>query len=101
MRPNHFFKTTIERDDNEVAIEVEYNATPGCRGSRDSLGGVRGAGPPLEPDSPPEIEIIKAVSVAGIEITLTDSEIDKIETELWSELEELRRDAQERPEEDR
>lgn len=54
------FTTTIEWNQDtgeEREIEVNYAYHRGCRGARDSLGGVRGAGPPLEPDEPPSVEI--------------------------------------------
>jgi len=48
---------TVDRDgeDFEVIADVEYHRA--YRGQRDSCGGVRGAGPPLEPDEPAGFEI--------------------------------------------
>ena len=48
---------TVDRDgeDFEVVADVEYHRA--YRGQRDSCGGVRGAGPPLEPDEPAGFEI--------------------------------------------
>lgn len=54
------FTTTIEWNQDtgeERDVEVTYQYYRGCRGARDSLCGVRGAGPPLEPDEPPSVEI--------------------------------------------
>lgn len=39
--------------------DIFFTLYPPTRGSRDSLGGIRGAGPPLEPDDPAEIEITR------------------------------------------
>jgi len=50
-----------ELDSCEREITVEYTYSPGCRGARDSLGGVRGAGQALEPDEPPSVEITKVL----------------------------------------
>lgn len=50
-------KVTIPWGDTELEATVEYTFHRGCSGARDSLGGVRGAGPPLEPDEPPYVEI--------------------------------------------
>ena len=57
-------KTTIT-----IEVEVEYTISKGSRGSRDSLGGARGAGPPLEPDEPAEVEITSVrIDGSGCEI---------------------------------
>ncbi len=92
-------KTTIERTkvihgkyeilgdaDVEIPITVEYSYFKGCRGSRDSLGGIRGAGPPLEPDEPPSIEIERALDSDGCEIELSDKEQKRIEAEIWEQI---------------
>ena len=58
------FKTTIEWNEDtgeEREIEVTYRYYRGCHGARDSLGGVRGAGPALEPDEPPSVEILNVM----------------------------------------
>jgi hypothetical protein len=73
---------TVER---EVEVEIEY--TPACRGARDSCGGVRGAGPPLEPDTPASWEFVKA-TLDGMEIELTRSEIKEAEQQAREEGEE-------------
>jgi hypothetical protein len=54
------FNTTIEWNQEtgeERNALVTYVYFPAHRGVRDSLGGKRGAGPPLEPDEPPSVEI--------------------------------------------
>jgi len=78
------YETTIDRDDKEIKLEIIYNVYRGCRGARDSLGGKRGAGPALEPDEPPSIEIESATDTeTGCDIELTKTEENKIENELW------------------
>lgn len=55
--------TTIEWNadtGDERELTVEFNYHRGRRGARDSLGGVARAGPPLEPDDPPELEVVSA-----------------------------------------
>lgn len=72
-------KTTVTI---QFEVEVEFKAYPGCRGARDSLCGVAGAGPPLEPDDPPEVEVLKA-SVNGTPIELSEEQIEEITAELF------------------
>ena len=81
------FNTTIEVEDITVSVEVEYSYTKGCRGARDSLCGVRGAGPPLEPDEPPEVEILKVTAEDGQEILekLDSSEIEGLEEKAFED----------------
>jgi hypothetical protein len=56
-------------------LEVRYYAVPACRGARDSLGGVPGAGPPLEPDEPGHLEFEGAFDPdTGAELSLTPAE---------------------------
>ena len=77
-------ETTIER---ELDLRVSYNYTPGCRGARDSLCGKANAGPPLEPDSPPEIEITEVFDCdRNCTIDLTPKELEQIEAEIWEEI---------------
>ena len=71
-------ETTLEREDS-FTIEVEYSYSKGGRGSRDSLCGVRGAGPPLEPDEPPDVEIVRVVKAeTGEEIELYPDELTRV-----------------------
>jgi hypothetical protein len=83
-------ETTIERECTfmgsdvmrEVPLLVEYTYHQGCRGERDSLCGVRGAGPPIEPDEPPYIELDSVTDAdSGSEIELTDTESNRIRDE--------------------
>lgn len=79
--------TTIERERNlygndvacEVQVEVEYTYHRAHRGARDNLCGKRGAGPPLEPDEPAEIEIESVLdAVSGADVELSNAEHDRI-----------------------
>lgn len=74
-------QTTIELNGEKVPITVEYRVIPGCRGTRDSLGGIRGAGPALEPDEPDEIEIESVEGPSGI-IELTEDQIEEVTKEI-------------------
>ena len=71
----------------EVEIEVEYTYHRARRGARDSLCGKRGAGPPLEPDEPAEIEIDSVTdATSGAEVELTEAERDRITDEIIEKL---------------
>ncbi len=72
-------ETYIEDDGGkELAVTVHYNYHTGCKGARDSCGGVRGAGPPLEPDDPPEVEIERVVGRDGKELELADDVLEAL-----------------------
>ena len=75
-------KQTIERDGAEIEVEAEFKYWPACKGSRDSLCGVRGAGPPLEPDEQAELEFI-AARIGNIEVELTTKEIHQARDAAW------------------
>jgi hypothetical protein len=78
------YETTIERDDEEIKLEITYSSYAGCRGARDSLGGKAGAGAQLEPDEPASIEIESVIDMeTGFDFELTRAEENKIENELW------------------
>jgi len=62
----------------ELKIIVEYTYHRACRGARDSLGGVRGAGPPLEPDEDEHVDI-DSVKCQGHEIEIDDKERERLE----------------------
>lgn len=72
-------ETYLERDGKELAVVVHYTFWPGCRGARDSIGGVPNAGPPLEPDEPPSVEIERVTDKAGVELEVSDSEADELQ----------------------
>jgi hypothetical protein len=76
---------------NNTDLEVEYTAIPPSRGTRDSLGGVRGAGPPLEPDEEGYIEV-DAVYLDGHDVTaewedsmdeIVDAILEKLDDEEY------------------
>ena len=74
-----------EADIIELEAEVEFEHHRGHRGSRDSCGGVAGAGPALEPDEPAELEFIRA-TMDGNEIELHDEEIEQAEQLAWEKI---------------
>lgn len=74
MKPS-FHKTKVSFT---AEVEVEFNFHPGCKGARDGLGG-----PPIEPDEPDSVEIIRA-RLNGTEIELDYQQIQEIEPELFS-----------------
>lgn len=84
-------KTTVSL---YVELEVEFNYFPGCRGQRDSLCGVAGAGPAIEPDDPPMAEVIGAY-FNGTKVDLTEEQIGEIEPDLCSAYEDYKNDAME------
>jgi len=69
---------TITRDEVEIPVDVDFTFHPAYRGRRDSLGGKRGAGPPLEPDEDASFEIHSVMDFEGNDYELTDSEIDEV-----------------------
>ena len=88
---HHLTTIYCDADDNSHEIVVHFTYFPGCRGARDSLGGKRGAGPPLEPDEDPEIEINKVIDkTTGEEVELDESQLDCINQECWEHLIEMR-----------
>lgn len=66
----------------EVEVEVEFNYHRARRGMRDSCGGVRGAGAPLEPDEDAEVELT-SVKFMGQEVELDANQQERIEQECW------------------
>lgn len=88
------YETTVTRTrevqgvecDVEINVVVTYRIIPGSRGMRDSLGGIRGAGPALEPDEAPEVEIVRTVeSATGKDIDLGDEEMEAMQNAIIDE----------------
>jgi len=59
---------TIERDDEEIDVTIEFDYQPYCRGSRDEMG------VPLEPDDEEEINITNVFDANENEYKLTERE---------------------------
>lgn len=74
---------SITRGDEVIAVSCQWRYYPPSRGMRDSLGGVRGAGPPLEPDDPAELEFLNAEDATGNEVELTRDERHEAERDAW------------------
>jgi hypothetical protein len=76
-------KTTREITLVDVPCEIEYTYYKGCKGARDGR-----FGPPLEPDDPPEVEII-SVMYEGHEMinNVTTDYIDELATEILDDIE--------------
>ena len=74
---------TITRDDIDIPVDVDFTFYPACRGRRDSIAGVRNAGPPLEPDEDASFEINSVKDFEGNDYELTESEIDEIAEEYY------------------
>lgn len=86
------FGTTLSNGKSVSIVGKHYRATAGAR---DSLGGIRGAGPALEPDEPAEFVIEKIEDAYG-EVSVSEEEeerlcemgIDKVEEKAAKEWEE-------------
>lgn len=85
---------TIERDGEEIEIEVEFSMSKGSRGARDEFG------VPMEPDEDPacEIESTKRLD-NNADVELTPEEVTKVEEKcyeyanaLWESCHEYERD---------
>lgn len=74
------FTHFIERDDQEIAVEVEYTYSRGSRGHCDRYGA------PEEPDDDPEVEVQSVTGPDGKEMVLTPDEEKKIEEACWEDL---------------
>lgn len=77
--------TVIEVEGLDMPVIVHYERIPGRRGARDTLCGVRNAGPPLEPDEPPMIELGKITDIRGGEVELTNRQIETIYREIMDQ----------------
>jgi hypothetical protein len=61
-------KFFITRDEEDFEVIAHVTFRPACKGKRDSICGVRNAGPPLEPDEPAGFEIESVTDKDGNEI---------------------------------
>lgn len=95
-------KIIITLDDVDYEVEVHYTYHRAYRGQRDSLGGVRGAGPPLEPDEPAMVEI-ESVICDDFDIldTIPKRDLDWLEGKCLDDVGECREAAEEARWEDR
>ena len=73
-------KYSLEREESDHELVIEYGYTPPSKGYRP-----RGE-PPIEPDSPAEIEIT-SIQESGKEFEVTPEEEEKIEKACWDDLE--------------
>ena len=105
----HKLKTTYcDKEDNCHEVVVHFEHYPGCRGARDSLGGKRGAGPPLEPDEDPTIEIEQVMLAKfgngplAVDVLedLDPSQLDNITQQCWEHLIEMQQQDAPEPEPD-
>lgn len=66
----------------EIEVDVEYRYTPGCRGSRNSMG------VPEEPDDPEELDIESVVDASGSDWlpSLTETQIDDLIDQCKSDM---------------
>lgn len=73
--------------DTTIDVSVEYHVTPGSRGCRDSLGGIPGAGPPLEPDDDDELEILGVFDAQGFGLlgSLSEQTLALLEKKCWED----------------
>src|ERR1044071_8804160 len=76
-------KTWVERDGQEVELEVTFDVFEGCRGTRDEYGR------PMEPDEEPSCEIIEILP----DMELTKAEEERAERVLWERMAELHEQA--------
>lgn len=78
--------TTTEITVAGVGLTIEYVYHKGRRGARDSFMGKAGAGPQIEPDEEPEIEIQSVKSYEDIYELLPNKIIEQVEEKIWESL---------------
>lgn len=78
---SHTYTTFYSIEDDELVIE--FTAYAGCRGARDKYG------VPLEPDDPPELEIISVKKSNGDEFEPDEELNKKLEAKCWEHLADL------------
>jgi hypothetical protein len=65
MKPKTY---TQEVEFEGFTLDVMFTVYPACKGSRDSLGGVKNAGPPLEPDEDESLSV-ENIELLGYDVT--------------------------------
>lgn len=68
------FTYTLDRPEGQLQVTVKGNYHPASRGQRDSLGGMAGMGPALEPDEGEEFEIDSVTDQFGNDVEITPEE---------------------------
>lgn len=92
-----YIKTSILVDEDDIDVKVAYQFHSACRGARDSLCGVRNAGPQLEPDEPASVEILKIFNIAtGAEIEVDKEQEEALIEDVFEALSEIENDRYER-----
>lgn len=79
-------ETIIYRDDEEVEVTCELCYHSSHQGARDSLMGVRNAGPPLEEDEPAHWELESCKDADGNDVKLSPFEEQRVFEKAWSYL---------------
>ena len=78
----------LEFENDELNVEYEIIAGKTTMGARDSLGGVPGAGPPLEPDETEYGAEIVKVTLFDVDLTHHFKHIGPVDVdELWEHVE--------------
>ena len=65
--------------DYGLSLDIDYSYHKAARGYRDSMG------VPMEPDEEAGVDI-ESATIGGVEITLTDDQVAKIEEKIWDEI---------------
>ncbi|MCH8066948.1 MAG: hypothetical protein IIC69_00010 [Nanoarchaeota archaeon] len=79
---------TMEWENGELNVEYELVSGKTTRGARDSLGGVAGMGPPLEPDETEYGAEIVKVTLFDVDLTHHFKHIGPVdEDDLWEHVE--------------
>jgi hypothetical protein len=78
--------TQITVADEPLTVTVTYSYHRAYRGQRDSLSGIPGAGPPLEPDEPEHIEIESIRDEAGNGVEVSKDTERQIERDILAAL---------------
>jgi len=76
-------KEFMDFENDELVVEYELIAGKTTRGARDSLGGVAGMGPPLEPDETEYGAEIVKVTLFGVDLTEKFKHIGPVDEESF------------------